>query len=105
MIVWDLWKTGFDAWERATARYLDQVARSPLFLEATGNMLSAAVQAKAATDRAVATYWSAMGLPTKRDQERTLHALSQIQGRLLDLEATLAERAEVTKPGPHDAKD
>jgi hypothetical protein len=52
------------------------------------------MKAKAAGDRAVAAWWGSMGLPTKRDQERTLHALNQIQSRLLDLE----ERLE--SPGP-----
>ena len=38
------------------------------------------------------TGWGLMGLPTKRDQERTLHALNQIQSRLLDLEEQLADQ-------------
>ena len=37
----------------------------------------------------MATWWSALGLPTKRDQERTLHALNQLESRLMDLEDKL----------------
>jgi hypothetical protein len=98
MMVWDMWKKGFDAWEGATARYLEQVTKNPLLLGPSGKMLSVAMQAKAASDKAAATYWGAMGLSTKRDQERTLHALNQIQSRLLDIEATLAERAPTSAP-------
>ena len=32
-----------------------------------------------------------MGVPTRHDQERSLHALNQIQSRLADLEDKLAE--------------
>ena len=47
------------------------------------------MKTKAASDKATASFWGNMGLPTKRDQERTLHALNQIQSRLLDLEEKL----------------
>ena len=46
---------------------------------------------KAATDRAVSQWWGAIGLPTKRDQERALHKLNTLESRLLDLEDRLAE--------------
>jgi hypothetical protein len=42
-------------------------------------------------DRAIAGAWSSIGLPTRRDQERTLHAIHQLQSRILDLEEQLAE--------------
>jgi hypothetical protein len=89
MFVWDMWKKGFEAWEGATARYVEQVLKNPLVLGPSGAMLGAAMKAKAASDKAAATYWGAMGLSTKRDQERTLHALNQIQARLLDIEDKL----------------
>jgi hypothetical protein len=92
MLGWDLWKKGFDAWEGATARYVEQVMKNPLLLGPSGAMLTAAMKAKATSEKATASYWGAMGLPTKRDQERTLHALNQIQSRLLDIEEKLAER-------------
>jgi hypothetical protein len=43
---------------------------------------------------AAAQWWGAIGVSTKRDQERALHALNQIQSRLMDLEEKLAERRE-----------
>lgn len=91
MLVWDTWKKGFDMWEGATARLLEQWLRSPLVLGPSGTMLTAAMKLKAASDRAAAGWWGAFGLPTRRDQERSLHALNQIQSRLLDLEEQLAE--------------
>jgi hypothetical protein len=84
-----MWKKGFDAWENATAQYMETVMRSPLLLGPSGTMLSTVMKAKAASDRATATMWSGMGLPTKRDQERTLHLLNDLHSRLLDLEDKL----------------
>ena len=91
MIGWDSWKKGFDAWENATAKYLETVLRSPLVLGPGGAMLTAAMRSKSAVDGAMGSWWSAVGLPTRRDQERSLHALNQLQSRLIDLEETLAE--------------
>ena len=91
-MLWETWKKGFDAWENITARYLEQVLKSPLILEPAGAMLTAAMKAKASSDKMVAAFWGAWGLPTKRDQERTLHALNQLESRLLDLEEKLQEK-------------
>jgi hypothetical protein len=90
MLGWDMWKKGFEAWEGATARYMEQVTKNPLLLGPSGAMLAAAMKAKATADKGAATYWGAVGLSTKRDQERTLHALNQIQSRLLEIEDRLA---------------
>lgn len=92
MLVWDLWKKGFDAWENATAKYAEKVLESPLVLVPGGAMLTAAMKFKAASDDKAATFWGTLGLPTKRDQERTLHALNQLQSRLLDIEERLADK-------------
>lgn len=92
MKLWDTWKKGFYAWEDATARHLETVLKSPLVLEPSGALLSVALRAKAAADKQAEVLWGALGLPTKRDQERTLHALNQIQSRLLDLEEKLDSR-------------
>ncbi|MFT3765243.1 MAG: hypothetical protein QM820_06965 [Minicystis sp.] len=92
MFAWDMWKKGFDAWENATASYMEQVLKNPLLLGPSGKLMAEAFKAKAQTDKAAAQWLGMMGLPTKRDQERTLHALNQIQSRLADIEEKLAER-------------
>ena len=94
MMGWDLFKKSFDAWENATAKYLETVMKSPLVLEPAGAMMTAFMKQKAATDAALAKAWGAAGLPTKRDQERTLHALNQIQSRLIDLEERLEAQSK-----------
>jgi hypothetical protein len=92
---WDRWKKGFDAWENAAAQRLETVLRSPRVLRPSGALLTAVMRSKAALDGATAAWWSAVGLPTRRDQERSLHALNELQSRLIDLEEELAElRAE-----------
>ncbi len=89
MFGFDLFKKYFSAWEGATAQYMEQWLRSPLVLEPAGAFLTAAMKVKRARDEAAANAWGAVGLATKRDQERTLHTLNQIQSRLADLEEQL----------------
>ena len=86
---WDLYKKFFNAWENATAQYMEQVMKSPLVLEPAGAWLSAAMKAKTKSDKLAADWWGGLGLPTKRDQERTLHKLNQLESKLLDLEERL----------------
>jgi len=90
--MWSEWKKGFDVWENATAKLVEELMKSPLVLGPTGAMLTAAMKAKKATDDAKAQLWGQMGLPTKRDQERSLHLLNQLQSRIMDLEEKLESR-------------
>ena len=89
MSLWDTWKKGFTAWESTTAAYLEQVMANPAVLGPAGMMLTAAMKTKAATDKAMAGWWSTIGLPTRRDQERSLHKLNQLESRIADLEDQL----------------
>ncbi len=91
MITWDLWKKGFDAWEDASAKYAERWLRSPATLVPAGSFFTAMMKTKAAGDKAMAAWWSALGISTRQDQERSLHALNQIQSRLADLEEKLAD--------------
>ncbi len=93
MLAWDLWKKGFDAWEGSTARLVERWLSSPLVLVPSGALLSAGMRGKALSDKAWAAWWGGLGLPTKRDQERTLHALNQLESRLYDLEERLEAAA------------
>ena len=88
---WKLWKSGFDRWEKTTASYLDGVLQSPTVLAPSGIVLDLLMQSKVTTDRALAMWWSALGLPTRDLQERTLHRLNQLESRLLDLQEELDE--------------
>lgn len=90
-MIWDTWKKGFFAWEDATARYLEHVVKSPLLLAPSGVMLGGAMKAKAAYDKAATSWVGAIGLATKRDQERTLHTLNQLESKIIDLEERLEE--------------
>jgi hypothetical protein len=91
-MLWDVFKKRFDSWENKTAVRLEKALKSPLVLGPSGALLSAAMKVKAKSDRAAASFWGSLGLPTKRDQERTLHALNQLESRLMDLEERLPER-------------
>lgn len=90
-MIWETWKKGFDVWEQKTAEVFETVLKNPKVLEPAGAMLTASMKLKAASDKAMANWWGSWGLPTKRDQERTLHALNQLNSRLHDLEERLAD--------------
>ena len=89
--MWELWKKGFYAWESATAEYMEQVLRSEAVLRPSGQLLTAAMKMKAKNDASAAKAWGLMGLPTRRDQERTLHQLNELQSRLIDFEDRLID--------------
>ncbi len=91
-MIWDMWKQGFNAWEQATAQYMEKVLQNPSVLGPAGGLLTAVMKTKAATDRAMSAWWSTIGLPTRRDQERALHKLNQLESRLCDLEEQLGRR-------------
>jgi hypothetical protein len=95
-MIWDMWKKGFTAWETATAQYMEKVMSNPAVLGTSGAMLTAVMKTKSAADRAMSAWWSTLGLPTRRDQERSLHKLNQLESRLYDLEEQLI--AARTKP-------
>jgi hypothetical protein len=90
---WQAWKKSFNAWEGATAAYLEKVLGNPAVLAPAGVLLTAVMKTKAASDRALAAWWGSLGLPTKRDQERSLHRLNQLESKLHDLEERLAALA------------
>jgi hypothetical protein len=96
-MMWDLWKQGFTAWEQATTQYVEKVLQNPGVLGPAGAMLTLTMKTKAATDRVMGAWWSTLGLPNRRDQERTLHKLNQLESRLYDLEEQLASRATAHK--------
>ena len=90
-MIWEMYKKAFYAWEDATAKYLEQWMKSPLLLGPSGAMLGGAMKAKAAYDKATSSWVGNLGLATKRDQERALHILNQLESRMIDLEERLAE--------------
>ncbi len=97
-MMWDLWKQGFAAWEQATTQYVEKVLQNPGVLGPAGTMLTLTMKTKAAGDRVMSAWWSSLGLPNRRDQERTLHKLNQLESRLYDLEEQLVvARAEARK--------
>jgi polyhydroxyalkanoate synthesis regulator phasin len=88
-MMWEMWKKGFNVWEDTTAKYLDQVLRNPAVLGPAGTMLKSTMKARTAQQKALNEMWAGLGLSTRADQERTLHALNQLQSRLMDLEEKL----------------
>lgn len=97
--IWQWWKQGFDQWEKTTAKLLDGVLQSPSLLEPAGKTLTLAMRAKKQVDDALDKWWSTWGLPTRRDQERMLHLLNQLESRLYDLEEKLEDAIDEVAGG------
>ncbi len=76
---------------------MEEWLKSPLLLAPSGMMLGSVMKAKAAYDRKQADLVGNLGLATKRDQERSLHALNQLESRLIDLEEKLTEALAANK--------
>jgi hypothetical protein len=92
MIGFDAFKQSFDVWEKSTSALLETWLRSPAVLEPAGLALTAMMKTKAASDKMMSMWWGSIGLPTKRDQERALHAINELESRLLDLEERLEDQ-------------
>lgn len=93
-MLWDTWKKGFDAWENATAKQIETFMKNPKILGSSGALLSGVMKVKLAKDSATDRWWSLMGLPNKRDQERALHTLNRLESRLMDLEERLDKESK-----------
>ena len=85
-MIWSTWKKGFDSWEVATARLLEQTLRSPLVLGPAGSMLSAVLRMKKMGDDRLSAMWTRTGMANRREQEHAMHLLNQLESKLLDLE-------------------
>ncbi len=97
MTLFEKWKKGFDAWENRAAGLSNKVLESPIALTPAGALLSALMRRKARADRALASVWSAVGLPNRRDQERTLRLLTVLERRVIDLEEKLVDAGEAVR--------
>ncbi len=99
-MIWETWKKSFGAWESATATLLEGWLKSPLLLEPTGAVLSALVKLRGTQQRVQDALLSSLGFASKRDQQRTLHLLHELESRMYDLQERLEQKhAEGT---PHD---
>jgi hypothetical protein len=91
---YDAYKKSFEAWENLTADLLEKWTKSPLMLKPMAVLLTQAMKAKGSHEKMMSAWWTMMGLPTKRDQERTLFALHKLESRLMDLEERLDKAAK-----------
>jgi hypothetical protein len=96
-MIWETWKKGFGAGEGATAKVLEGVLKSPLFLEPTGALIATVAKVRGASHRVQNAWLGSLGLATKRDQERTLHLLHELESRMYDLQERLDRNSESQK--------
>lgn len=100
MTLFEKFRKGFDAVENRAAKLSNKVLENPLVLEPAGALLSAMMRRKARADRTLAGVWSAVGLPNRRDQERTLRLLTVLERRVIDLEEKLEDARDAARKSP-----
>jgi len=93
-------RQAFQIWERTTSAYFDALVRNAAFLTASGASMDSVFELKKLTDSGMRHFLAALGLPNRRDQERTLDLLQKIEGRLEDLQFQLQGREPATTQQP-----
>jgi hypothetical protein len=91
--MWSIFKAKFDSLENRAAGRIERLAQNPFLVGASARALTTFAQSKKTMDRAVAETLGAFGLATKRDQERLMHMVVELQSKLLDIEENLQTRA------------
>jgi hypothetical protein len=75
-------RDSFAIWEKFIAQYGDQVLRSPLFLRVLGQNLEISLGLQETAQQNLLALWRAWGLPTRADQELSLHKLNRLQSQV-----------------------
>lgn len=72
------------------AAYLDTLVRNPVFLGINSGWFSGMLVMKKLADGGLKSLIGALGVSTRRDQLRILHALNKLDARLDDIEHVLS---------------
>jgi len=78
-------KEMFEVWEKHNAVYWEEFLRSSLFLGALGSNLELTLGWQRNLKQASESYWRMWGIPTRADQELSLHQLNQLEAELGEL--------------------
>lgn len=97
-----LFRQTFNFWERSTAATMEGLVRNPAILTASGAWLDWLLTARKIADTGAAGVMATIGLANRRDQEKALHLLHKIEGRLEDLEHRLASDRTTQRERDHD---
>ena len=84
-------RRSYERWDREATPLMETMLKNPFLTGTAGNVLNASARLVGMQRRVVSQWWSALGLPTRDDQERLLHAVHELQSRIIDLEDKLAE--------------
>lgn len=87
-------KRRLDALEERVGHLVEAWVRDRRVLEPTAALLSGVLRSKHLLDRGLRRVWRGLGLPSRRDQERTLHLLYELESKLMDLEERLEASPE-----------
>lgn len=88
---WKIWKSGFDRWETTTADFLDKTLQNSAILSSSGTLIKAVLQAKGAASQVVDAGWNRLGITSRKEQDKALHRINQLESKLLDMEEEIHE--------------
>ncbi|MCM2323930.1 MAG: hypothetical protein NDJ90_11780 [Oligoflexia bacterium] len=94
-----------DAIEKTIDKNLEKLFANPAFLQSISMMLNANSYRKILVNFALTQIWKSLQLPNKRDQERTLHLIHELNHRIDTLKEeidhlTAEADAERERPAP-----
>lgn len=98
---WALFEQSYRAWERAAGPLMDTWLGSASTFAPAGKLLGLVTRAQKTQRRMLREWWGGLGVATRDDQARTLHALQALESRLIDLEERL-EDAEDRRREVHE---
>ena len=75
----------YDAWEKVTTEALEKWVNSPLFASNIGKIIEKSSEFKKYFDQAMEISLKNMNLPSKRDLERVLSSINNIEAKINDL--------------------
>ena len=81
----------FNTWEQQASQSMEQYLRNPSVLNFVGNFLQSGLKYKIYWDQFCLHSLKNLMLPNKRDQEKMMHQLNELNSRINDVEDNIEE--------------
>jgi len=91
------WLKRLDQIEKKLDEGFERLASNPVFLGTVAVLMNVDSHRKVLVKESMNRIWKSLQLPNRRDQERELHLLHEIQHRLLELEDRVRKVEKVEK--------
>jgi hypothetical protein len=86
------WKPYFDTWTQGVGDSLEKILRTPSTLRNISTVLHTSFKGKRVTDKTLYMLLTSIGMPSYRDQKKTLHMVQRLSMMLEDQEEKIEEQ-------------